>query len=83
MMSDGVIYAGIGAVMNLGWDWESVCDFMQDNWDPQNTAARITAALSDACNDLYMGKPGDDTTVATVKAIPQQIVSIFAGTAAA
>lgn len=79
MMSDGVIYAGIGAVMNLGWDWESVCDFMQDNWDPQNTSARITAALSDACNDLYMGKPGDDTTVATVKAIPQQIVSIFAG----
>ena len=79
MMSDGVIYAGIGAVMNLGWDWESVCDFMQDNWNAENTSARITAALSDACNDLYMGRPGDDTTVATVKAIPQRIVSVFAG----
>lgn len=79
IMSDGVIYAGIGATMNLGWDWESVADFLQDNWHEEDTSARMTAALSDACNDLYMGKPGDDTTVATVKVIPRQVVSIFAG----
>ena len=79
LISDGVMYAGIGAVLNLGWNWESVCSFLEDNWEEENTSARMTAALIDACQDLYMRKPGDDTTVVTVKALPQQIVSLFAG----
>ena len=79
MFSDGVIYAGLGELMNLGWDWENVCDFVQDNCGKENTSARMTAALLGACEDLYMKRPGDDTTVATIKAVPQQIVSMFAG----
>jgi protein serine/threonine phosphatase len=79
LFSDGVIYAGLGELMNLGWDWENVCDFVQDNCEKENTSARMTAALIGACDDLYMRRPGDDTTVATVKAVPQQIVSMFAG----
>ena len=79
LISDGVMYAGIGAVLNLGWNWESVCEFLEDNWKDENTSGRMTAALLGACEDLYMRKPGDDTTVATVKAVPQQIVSMFAG----
>ncbi len=79
LISDGVMYAGIGAVLNLGWNWESVCDFLQDNWQDENTSARMTAALIEACEDLYMRQPGDDTTVATVKVIPQQVVSLFSG----
>ena len=79
LISDGVMYAGIGAVLNLGWNWESVCEFLEDNWKDENTSARMTAALLGACEDLYMRKPGDDTTVATVKAIPEQIVSLYSG----
>ena len=79
MFSDGVFYAGLGDLRNLGWDWENVCDFVQDNCGKENTSARMTAALLGACEDLYMKRPGDDTTVATVKAVPQQIVSMFAG----
>lgn len=81
LFSDGVIWAGVGAVLNLGWDWESVCDFIQDNWQKENTSARMTAALVGACEDLYMKQPGDDTTVATVQVVPQQIVSMLAGPA--
>lgn len=79
MFSDGVIYAGLGELMNLGWDWENVCDFVQDNCEKENTAARMTAALLGACEDLYMRRPGDDTTVAVARAVPQQVVSMFAG----
>lgn len=79
LISDGVMYAGIGAALNLGWNWESVCEFLQDQWNSQTTSARLTSALLGACEDLYMQHPGDDTTVATVKVIPRQEVSLFSG----
>ncbi len=53
-----MIYAGIGELMNLGWDWENVTDFLQDNYHPESSSARMTAELIGACKDLYMGKPG-------------------------
>lgn len=79
LISDGVMYAGIGAVLNLGWNWESVRDFLEENWQDETTSARMTASLIGACEDLYMRQPGDDTTVATVRVIPQQVVSLFSG----
>lgn len=79
LISDGVMYAGIGAVLNLGWNWDSVRDFLEDNWQGKKTSARLTSSLIGACEDLYMGKPGDDTTVVTIKTVPRQVVSLFSG----
>lgn len=79
LISDGVMYAGIGAVLNLGWNWDSVRDFLEDNWQDKKTSARLTSALIGACEDLYMRQPGDDTTVVTIKAVPRQTVSLFSG----
>ena len=39
---------------------------------------RLAHHLSAACNDLYMGKPGDDTTVAVAKVIPASRVHLLA-----
>lgn len=79
LTSDGVMFAGIGAVLNLGWNWESVCDFLTENYTDEESSARMSAALIGACQDLYMSEPGDDTTVAMVKVIPQQVVSMLSG----
>ena len=43
------------------------------------SAARIAALLSQACDDLYQQRPGDDTTVAVTRVIERQIVNIFTG----
>ena len=32
-----------------------------------------------ACDDLYMQKPGDDTTVAVARVIERKVVNIFTG----
>lgn len=79
LMSDGVVYAGIGHLMNLGWTWENVCEFVSSRVRPGITSARLTSMLSDTCNQLYINKPGDDTTVATVRVVPKKVVSLYSG----
>lgn len=79
LMSDGVVYAGIGHLMNLGWTWENVCEFVSSRVRAGITSARLTNMLSETCNQLYMNKPGDDTTVATVKIVPKKAVSLYSG----
>lgn len=79
LMSDGVVYAGIGHLMNLGWTWENVCEFVSSRVRPGITSARLTNMLSDTCNQLYINKPGDDTTVATVRIVPKRVVSLYSG----
>jgi len=80
IMSDGVIYAGIGAMLNLGWTWEKASSFItKQTENPSLTSARLTNLVTEKCKELYLGKPGDDTTVATVKIIPRKTVNIFTG----
>lgn len=79
IMSDGVVYAGIGALMNLGWTWENVSEYLANKADENISSARLAYMLSETCNQLYMDKPGDDTTVAVVKIMPKMEVSILSG----
>ncbi len=79
LMSDGVVYAGIGALMSLGWTWENASSYIENKSREKLSAARITGALSDTCGQLYLNKPGDDTTVATVRILERMDVSILSG----
>ena len=79
LMSDGVIYAGVGELLNFGWTWESMADYTVKCTRDTLSAKRLAAMLSQACDDLYMQKPGDDTTVAVARAIERKVVNIFTG----
>ncbi|MDP4152141.1 MAG: SpoIIE family protein phosphatase [Bacillota bacterium] len=79
LISDGVVYAGIGALLNLGWDWDNVAKYVTNESNTASTSARLTSLLSSACDELYQHKPGDDATVATVKIRPLQEVNLLTG----
>lgn len=79
LMSDGVIYAGMGNLINLGWGWENVCRFVSNKAGEKISSARLVNILSQTCNQLYINKPGDDTTVAAVKILPKKVVSLYSG----
>lgn len=79
LMSDGVIYAGIGSVMSLGWGWSHVCDFVAGRTAEDISSARLANMLSDVCDQLYMKRPGDDTTVAAVRIVPRKELSLYSG----
>lgn len=79
MVSDGVVHAGVGLVLNLGWKWEDVSKFLRKNTNKSMSAKMITNKLLGACEQLYMQQPGDDTTVATIKAIRPREAVLFSG----
>ena len=67
LMSDGVIYAGVGELLNFGWTWKDMAQYTLKCTKETLSASRLAAMLSQACYDLYGEKPGDDTTVAVVR----------------
>ncbi|MBE6022746.1 MAG: serine/threonine-protein phosphatase [Cellulosilyticum sp.] len=78
-VSDGVIHAGAGQVLNLGWSWNEVALYLQNLPIEQLSSKKITSSLLGVCEDLYIGHPGDDTTVATIKAIRPRTAVLFSG----
>ena len=79
LMSDGVIYAGVGELLNFGWTWESMAEYTLKCTKQTLSASRLAAMLSQACDDLYGQKPGDDTTIAVARVIERRILNIFTG----
>lgn len=79
LMSDGAIYAGVGEILNFGWTWQSMADYALKCAKSTLSAPRLAAMLVGACEDLYMGHPGDDTTVAVARVIERRILNIFTG----
>jgi hypothetical protein len=79
VMSDGAVHAGVGRSLNLGWQRENIISFMEDVYSREYTAKTLSSILLDKCNSLYGGKPGDDTTICTVKIRRRQPVNLLIG----
>ncbi len=78
-MSDGVIHAGVGKQLNMGWQRDDVIDFAETIYDVGFTAKTITTVLLDECVKLYGGRPGDDTTVCTIRIRKREPVNLVIG----
>ncbi len=79
LMSDGAIHAGVGSILNYGWQRESIADYMEANFDPSHTAKTLSTILLEECLRLYDNKPGDDTTVCTVKIRKREPMNLMIG----
>lgn len=79
LMSDGVIWAGAGEIMNYGWTWKDMSEYTLRCTKETMSASRLAAVLSDACNELYGERPGDDTTLAVTRVVERKVVNIFTG----
>ncbi|HEX2946289.1 MAG TPA: SpoIIE family protein phosphatase [Clostridia bacterium] len=79
MVSDGAVHAGIGHTMNFGWQWENVNEYIQRTCRGDMPSIGIAKLLLSACDSLYAHEPGDDTTVAAIKAKKLLNVNIMVG----
>ncbi|MDF2700945.1 MAG: Stage sporulation protein, partial [Haloplasmataceae bacterium] len=78
-VSDGVVHAGVGHKLNLGWGWLQVADYLESIVDDTISALSITNLLLKEVDDLYQGTPGDDVTVVTLKAAVEKDLVLFSG----
>ena len=79
VMSDGTIHAGIGMILNFGWERPQIMEHLDNNIKPGMSARAVACMLAAACNDLYADKPGDDTTVAAVRIRQRLDINIMVG----
>lgn len=77
--SDGAIWAGVGTTMNFGWERDQIIEFLEKMYNSEFTAKTMSSLLLDECCRLYGGKPGDDTTVCTVKIRERKSVNLMLG----
>ncbi len=79
MMSDGCIHAGVGMSLNFGWGRRDIVTFMETFYDVGFTAKTLSTILLDECNRLYGGRPGDDTSVCTVRIKRREPMNLLFG----
>ena len=80
-MSDGTIHAGVGDLLNFGWEWKDIADYALRQYRLTISAIRLATSICQACDDLYMSRPGDDTTVAVMRIIDSKPVHLMTGPA--
>lgn len=79
VVSDGVVHAGIGGVLNLGWQWRDVGEYLLRLSSQVTEAKEISWWLLTACEQLYTGKPGDDASVLALKIREPRSITVAAG----
>ena len=79
LMSDGVKYAGVGETLNFGWDMPEIEGFMNIYYRDDYSSKALATLLANQCNELYNGRPGDDTTVAVVRIRERQQANLLIG----
>ncbi|WP_053986300.1 SpoIIE family protein phosphatase [Niameybacter massiliensis] len=79
IISDGVVHAGVGMTLNLGWQWEHIDQYLTDLVRVEQEAPMIARDLLGVCENLYDSRPGDDTTVVAVKLQERTYLDLFTG----
>jgi len=80
IMSDGVLYAGLGDTLNYGWGWENIAVFLEGVFQrPVACASEGVRPVMDQTERLYGGKLGDDATFVGTLARESSTLHIFTG----
>ncbi len=66
-VTDGVIHAGIGAILKLGLGEQGLVSLLEDEWRSEMATTAMCKRIISCVEGFYAGQPGDDSTVVAVK----------------
>lgn len=79
IVSDGVTQAGMGETLSFGWGCDEVAAYLCEPCGKKLSAPRVIESVLTVAKDLYLGKPGDDTTVSVAHILRPKTVNLFSG----
>jgi len=79
LISDGILHAGLGMSLNLGWQWDDVAGFLMSLSKKETTAYSMAYQLLEVVGALYGNKPGDDSTAVGIRLHIPKILNLFVG----
>ncbi len=79
LMSDGCIHAGVGKTLNFGWERKNIIEYMEPLSFVGFSAKTLNSILLEECSNLYENRPGDDTTVCTLKMRKREPMNLIIG----
>lgn len=79
LISDGIVHAGAGGILNLGWQWQEVANYTERLCASGNEAQDVAEWLGRATEQLYEGKPGDDATIVVLRGRKSRSATIAVG----
>lgn len=77
--SDGVVHAGVGHLLDLGWQYENAVSFITDSVQKDASPIALTRDILGAVDALYMQEPGDDSTVCTMLVKESRPATVMVG----
>lgn len=77
--SDGVVHAGVGKLLDLGWQYDNIVSFISENISDEISPVEMCSKLLNAVDALYMGEIGDDSTVCAIRFKKSNPVNIMIG----
>jgi hypothetical protein len=79
IISDGVVYAGTGGVVDKTWNRETAAGFIQGVNKNGMSAKTLATLLLEECRLRYHGKVMDDTTACVIKVKKRRQVNLVIG----
>jgi len=80
LMSDGVLYAGLGTLAKFGWGWENIAGFLEEVFRKRvYTVHTVVNQVITMSNRLYEWQAGDDSTFVGVYVRQRNALMIFTG----
>lgn len=80
IISDGIMYAGVGDIWNFGWGWENVASYTEQLLLHGNMLVKpIVQGLVTKTRTLYGSQVGDDATFIGICARERHSLMVFTG----
>ncbi|MBT1247156.1 MULTISPECIES: SpoIIE family protein phosphatase [unclassified Thermosipho (in: thermotogales)] len=77
--SDGVLYAGLEKLLDLGWGYENISDYLIKATRKYDDLKYVVDNIMDIVFNYYDGQPGDDATLAGIYIREKKKLVIFTG----
>lgn len=79
VVSDGVVHAGVGKLLNFGWKWENIREYMEGLSLRNQASGTLAHEVLGYTGVLYDLKPGDDASILCLTMKERKILNLFTG----